>query len=1166
MLTDGQSAGLRQLERLANVENSPLRIDDVDESDKAGDWLKINVSLDCTRYEHKEGGLKLHARETVTLWVSPEFPYVVPIIRTAHTRFLGFPHVQWGRQLCVYLSTETQWQPSQGMLGLIKQLGDWFEKAALNELDAAEGPLHPPVAYRSADTTFCMQANTPGRDEWPWFGAAILDWRKDELYDVVDWRPVGELTADEPFAPAILLDFELPFEYPRTVFELLSWLEQRSIETSRVVVHLMLAAQRVDKDEPLHVIVGAPSRGVTGDITQRRQHLQVWEIEPLDVLRLQNVASACDIMRHYTNESTPDDLRQLVASVFDSLDEWEKQSRVRWCWVLENREEIVTRRDDGTRMDWFNGKSVALWGCGALGGQLAEQLVRAGVSALRLYDSGPVHPGILVRQNFVDADVNDNKAEALKRRVKAIAPRTTIVAYPEDIIRTTLNTEGWYDGVDVVIDATASLRIRSKLEMVLKQKGHKVPVVAMMISGKAQHGALVVTPKSYSGGTLDAFRRLGLAAKHRTWLGCFADAFWGTHEVEPMRQPEPGCSDPTFVGSLADISGLASRMINHAAAAMKQETNHAIGVLIAEEASKQRDAVFQFAPDVIVRAEGTEFRLSHNAWRDAQGWIRAGARTRTTKDETGGLMFGTIDEMLGVAWISNVSGPPSDSEFSPEQFVCGVDGTKELCESYDARSLGTVQYVGTWHSHPVSTARPSGTDFYGIGSIFAMNPGGGANQLMMIVGHAASPSPEIGLYIFEKHSVAQLDDVARLQMAWDGGQVRAPETPRARNSIGLALSGGGSRAVAFHLGTLRALDDLDLFDDVGVVSGVSGGSVMTGLLGYTEDAFHDIDENTMAFLERGLARSALVKLLNPKRFVQLLAAFVVVTLPSVALKLMVSLLQGVASLFPGNASVNARLSRLRWPVRRWYSRTDVMCDAIGDLVGNQPCNAPTRQDKAIIFNACELRTATAFRMSNVRFGSWRFGWSDASNLSVAEAVTASAAFPPLLPPFDWTREFKRQQGTSRQRVLITDGGVFENIGVSVMEPGRDTDISVISHPVDVIIASDASAGQFSGNDLPASWAARMTQAFNSVMRKVNDATKQRLHKLAEHGEIDRFVYVNLGQIDAQVPIKTPGWIGRDQVVSYPTNFSAMSEVNIQGLTGRGEAITRALIAMYVLSD
>ena len=181
---------------------------------------------------------------------------------------------------------------------------------------------------------------------------------------------------------------------------------------------------------------------------------------------------------------------------------------------------------------------------------------------------------------------------ALKRRVEAIAPCIPISAHPENVISTTLNSNDWHAGVDVVIDATASLRIRSKLELVLRGADRVVPVVAMMISGKARHGAMVATPTAYSGGPLDAYRRLGLAAKHRSWLSECADAFWGGQELEPLRQPEPGCSDPTFVGSHADIGGLTARMMNHAATALKDDASHAVGSLISSDASSMRDCEF----------------------------------------------------------------------------------------------------------------------------------------------------------------------------------------------------------------------------------------------------------------------------------------------------------------------------------------------------------------------------------------------------------------------------------------------------------------------------------------------------------------------------------------------------------------------------------------------
>lgn len=47
------------------------------------------------------------------------------------------------------------------------------------------------------------------------------------------------------------------------------------------------------------------------------------------------------------------------------------------------------------------------------------------------------------------------------------------------------------------------------------------------------------------------------------------------------------------------------------------------------------------------------------------------------------------------------------------------------------------------------------------------------------------------------------------------------------NKIGLALSGGGYRAAAYHIGTLRALQKLKILDKVDVISSVSGGSIIS---------------------------------------------------------------------------------------------------------------------------------------------------------------------------------------------------------------------------------------------------------------------------------------------------------------------------------------------------
>ena len=456
-----------------------------------GDPFVAHITLDCSGHERVEGGLRLLDREGITLWIPADFPFSPPAAFTAHTRFHGFSHVQWGNCLCLYSSPDTQWNPSRGMFGLVAQLDEWLRRSARNELDHPEGPLHPPIAYTVSSTAICVNADTPDRSHWPWFGAAMLTRTKPDLLEVDAWQPVYTVPNDVSFAPTVLLDFELPYEYPRTVHHLLLYLEIKGVPSSRVLAHLMLASERVSQGAPLYVGIGTPSRGVAGDLSQRRQHLTFWEIEPSDVTKLRDASFACDISNHYRGRETPEQIQALIDSVWQILISWRSEARVRWCQVFENRPEIITRRDKGTAVDWFHGKRVALWGCGAIGGLIAEHLARAGAGELTLYDQARVTPGVLVRQNFSAIDTNDAKVEALARRLHAVAPGLKVTTRAENIISQTLNRSDWDADIDIVIDATASLRVRSKLEVVLKDHQPRVPVAAIMISPTAQYAVAV---------------------------------------------------------------------------------------------------------------------------------------------------------------------------------------------------------------------------------------------------------------------------------------------------------------------------------------------------------------------------------------------------------------------------------------------------------------------------------------------------------------------------------------------------------------------------------------------------------------------------------------------------------------------------------------------------
>jgi NTE family protein len=217
----------------------------------------------------------------------------------------------------------------------------------------------------------------------------------------------------------------------------------------------------------------------------------------------------------------------------------------------------------------------------------------------------------------------------------------------------------------------------------------------------------------------------------------------------------------------------------------------------------------------------------------------------------------------------------------------------------------------------------------------------------------------------------------------------------------------------------------------------------------------------------------------------------------------------------------------------------------------------------VVINACDLRTGTAFRFGNHSSGGWRYGRIEDGHLvPLAKAVAASAAYPLIMPPLFEEFRFVRGDRRKQETVVLTDGGVFDNLGVTVFEPGRSPDISVNVYEPTHLICLNASAGQLDGADKPMWWPARVKRSFQTVHRKAQDSSYGRLHRYIESGELDGFVMVYLGQDDSRLPVKPPNLVPRNAVRDYPTDFAPMSDRTISLIATRGEQLTRLLLDRY----
>ena len=287
--------------------------------------------------------------------------------------------------------------------------------------------------------------------------------------------------------------------------------------------------------------------------------------------------------------------------------------------------------------------------------------------------------------------------------------------------------------------------------------------------------------------------------------------------------------------------------------------------------------------------------------------------------------------------------------------------------------------------------------------------------------------------------------------------------------IGLALSGGGSRAIAFHLGCLRALHDRGILDKVGVLSGVSGGSVIAAFYAYSDEPFEAFACRVEAALSRGMvwgiARETFLSFELPRIVVATTlagaAAILARTLQLIAwllslfklrIKWLGTITEQILDFAPRFASFTTAFERHL--VRRYFG--DRRMDTVG------------RRELSVVINAAELRTETAFSYGSAESGCWRFGRLTETP-RVATAVAASAAFPAFLPALDRYLTFTNNGIETKHRAIITDGGVYDNLGVTCMLPGRSSEFSTNAFPVDFIIACDAGQGMPSGARRPTFW-------------------------------------------------------------------------------------------------
>ncbi len=232
---------------------------------------------------------------------------------------------------------------------------------------------------------------------------------------------------------------------------------------------------------------------------------------------------------------------------------------------------------------------------------------------------------------------------------------------------------------------------------------------------------------------------------------------------------------------------------------------------------------------------------------------------------------------------------------------------------------------------------------------------------------------------------------------------RDREDRKPEEGIVLCLSGGGYRAMMFHLGALWRLNETGYLSKLARVSSVSGGSIIAGVLA--------LNWEKLSFDDAGVASNFEEQVVTPVR------AMAGHTIDWQAILL--------GALLPGSAG-----GRLAAAYRKHL---------FGSTTLQQIPSSPE-----FVFNATNLQSGALWRCSKSYLWDYRVGEVRSPTLELAVAVAASSAFPPFLSPVVLDLDngaFEHDSGDApgstgnlqhppfTTRVVLADGGVYDNLGL-----------------------------------------------------------------------------------------------------------------------------------------
>ncbi|MEM9611038.1 MAG: patatin-like phospholipase family protein [Actinomycetota bacterium] len=344
----------------------------------------------------------------------------------------------------------------------------------------------------------------------------------------------------------------------------------------------------------------------------------------------------------------------------------------------------------------------------------------------------------------------------------------------------------------------------------------------------------------------------------------------------------------------------------------------------------------------------------------------------------------------------------------------------------------------------------------------------------------------------------------------------------------LCLSGGGYRAMLFHVGALWRLNEVGRLRTLERVSSVSGGSITAGVLGQ--------NWARLDFGDDGVATAFEEQLVEPVRKL----ASTRLDVPAV--------LTGLVS--PG--SIGSKVAD-RYDRHLFEGRTlqDLPADGEGPR---------------FVINATNVATGTLWRFSRPYMADWSIGLVRDPTVPLSVAVAASSAFPPVLSPvtleveedaYESERSAPPNAHLRGKKITLSDGGVYDNLGLETAWKRYRT-----------ILVSDG-GGVLPVKEKPArDWLRHTVRVLSVIDRQVRSLRKRQIIDGFEQGDRDG-AFWGIHSSVADFGLADPLPVDPDrakELAGTPTRLTKFKGSLQEELINWGYAVTDTALRRWVEPD